>query len=156
MWNRSTGLPDFFAASHAVAKDVCHLTSPALTVGFAGSAPTRGPAGCWPIPAARAATALVGNSIFPLPGSMTGADPRTTAFAGGSTYKVLVRSSVAGVEFLTTFLTGGSMTSDFDRSPPGGWPISGSVNTATAPTLNNLVRHRRGRDRFIIALLSGT
>src|SRR5687767_6345331 len=34
MWNSSTGFPDVVAASHALANDGCHLTSPGLTVGL--------------------------------------------------------------------------------------------------------------------------
>src|SRR5262245_48806817 len=34
MWNSSTGLPDFLAASHAAVNDSCHLTSPGFTVGL--------------------------------------------------------------------------------------------------------------------------
>src|SRR5579859_8184680 len=37
MWNSSTGLPDFLAASHALANDGCHFTSPGLTVGLSVS-----------------------------------------------------------------------------------------------------------------------
>src|SRR5262245_3227016 len=74
MWNKRTGFPDVFAASHAAANDACHLTSPALTVGLTASLPGRAAGPGFPGADARATTPLAGNSISPLRRSSTGAD----------------------------------------------------------------------------------
>src|SRR5262249_18543731 len=77
IWNSSTGLPDFLAASQAAANDSRHLTSPGFTVGFAVSlsgvlAPRRDASAA---AAAAATTVFVGNSTTRLPPSAAARGP---------------------------------------------------------------------------------